>query len=127
MEVRPKLISVLCVFLFIEGGMRLLGAIIALTVFSSGIAFLGIVINSLTLLSYIGLWKMRKWSVWLFISVWGLNYLFFSALAKEFTVPIHSIHDWVVLLLPLLYFPIVLRYWNRLLPQKGTQKFGVKP
>lgn len=71
----------------------------------------GIVFSALGLLSYWGLWNMRKWSVVLFGLVWSVNSVvmaFFSTDASVLT----QLRPWVSLILIVVYFAVIVPNWK---------------
>lgn len=105
---RPKYISIFCIILFIYQGLALIGsilvlmselrfsefkaiegddsisnAVIALTVPA---AFYGILASTLSLVSVYGLWKMKRWGVYLFTAIIAVGIFFSYSMKLEFLI-----------------------------------------
>ena len=83
----------------------------------------GLLISFAFIVSMVGLWKMKKWGVYAFSAVSAGNIGTVLVWRPEWLVQQgqNSAGDWMSLLLPILYFAVVLPYWKQL-----DQKIEVK-
>lgn len=110
---RPRAITYLCVLLLSGGAMKLLQGLSLFIFHSDKPALFALLISAMAMVSYIGLWFMQRWGVYLFLAVW------FISLFPEFSpvdIPLdashshfHSTFNWVVLGI---YLIVVLPYWR---------------
>lgn len=123
---RPYPITVLCILLFIMGISRTINALQAFVTVPNFHSTYGLLINGLALLSYYGLWKMRKWSVFLFLGVWIFQIMMFPFFPLDFMRD--QIRSWFSWLIIVIYLAVVLPHWKLLSspPVERTDSEGKK-
>ncbi len=109
---RPRPVAILCIFLFVMTGLNLLGGIFSITNVSPARAAWMIITTAVAFVSVIGLWKMRRWGVFLYLGGYiagaAMFYIFPPAGGREVVRP------FLLLAVPLVYCAFVLPYWKRL-------------
>ena len=138
---RPKYISIFCIILFILQGLALVGstqglmialgisefnaiegqdsisnAVTALTVPA---AIYGVLANILSLVSVYGLWKMKRWGVYLFTAIIAVGMFITFVVIPPWAVKNEG-HWWIPLILPIIYMCVVLPSWKQLSVVKNT-------
>lgn len=110
---RPKLITILCLFLFLTSIFLGLGATLAFVNTSEFTALIGIGTSVLLLGSAVGLWKMRRWGPILFAILMIAMIVLAFGYSPSGMVPTNA-DPWPILFVPVVYFVIVLPYWKLL-------------
>lgn len=111
MDVRPFPITFLCVLMLLAQLMELVGAFYA--AFQHPVRAMWTASLTLAAMgSFLGLWKMRRWGVYLYLSLYAASVTVFYLLpppeAKMLDQPL------LILLIPAVYCAVVLPYWKRL-------------
>lgn len=119
MDRRPRAITYLCFLLFVGGTAKALQALSLFIFHSDKAAVFALITSCLALISYLGLWIMQRWGVYLFLAVWLLSlYPRFSPVDVGHS-HIHSVFTWVMLAI---YLVVVMPYWHRLSAPKDRDK-----
>lgn len=92
------------------GASRLVGAVGAVFTDFGAFTLFGLILSSVALLSYYGLWQMRRWSVILFLIVWIVT----AALQSfVYTAPtfFEHVRYWLTLGVLPVYLIVVVPHW----------------
>jgi phosphatidylserine synthase len=73
----------------------------------------------LLFISTIGLWNMRRWGVFLFVPLMAANIAVLFLVKPEWLGPSQGT-PWFSLLLPAIYFVVVLPFWKRIGKESET-------
>jgi len=109
---RPLPITVLCIILFLVGALNLIGVVLSFFHFSLGRVLWILATTSAALVSFWGLWRMKRWAVFLYLGGYALGVLTFYMFPPERADLLNR--PFLMLLVPLIYSAIVFPYWKRL-------------
>ena len=109
---RPLPITILCVLLFIATGLNMIGVVMSFFHFSLGRALWTLVTTLAALASFIGLWRMRKWGVYLYLGGYIVGVVTFYLFPPEGGEALKN--PVLLMIVPLIYCAVVLPYWKRL-------------
>ncbi len=76
-----------------------------------GRAIWTLITSTAAIISFIGLWKMMKWGVYLYLGGYIVGTLSFYLLPPDGADVINK--PWLIVFFPLLYCVVVLPYWRR--------------
>ena len=109
---RPLPITVLCIVLFLIGALNLISVVLSFFHVFLGRALWILVTTSAALVSFWGLWRMKRWAVFLYLGGYALGVLAFYTFPPERAEVLNR--PVLMLLVPLIYSVIVFPYWKRL-------------
>ncbi len=120
MNKRPLPISIILLVFFAEGILRFGGSLLVLLIsFGYGVwtqthmlFFVTVSLGNLS--SCYGLWKMRKWGIYLFFGVWLSHFIFALILEKRLVALTEA--PWgcfMFFISPVLLALVILPYWKR--------------
>ena len=109
---RPLPITILCVVLFLVGGLNLISVVFSFFHFSLGRALWILATTMAALISFFGLWRMKRWAVFLYLGAYAIGVLTFYTFPPERADVLNR--PVLMLLVPFIYSVIVFPYWKRL-------------
>lgn len=116
-ELRPRVITALCIILLVVNGLdlfRCVGAIIIIGMMIQTI--LDLIPTALAIASLVGLWKMRKWGPVIYVASLAVGTLVYCVYSQvNIWHMIISPYFWVMkIAFPLTYTVAVLRHWSKM-------------
>ena len=107
---RPKLISILCILLFVIGSLALLGWIITLSKDSFTHELIPLFSYVSMLITGMALWKMMKWGYYFYLIIFFINVTLYWVLYADSNNIVSSIVGLIIV------SAIVIPHWSKLKP-----------
>jgi hypothetical protein len=113
---RPRSITILCIILFVLGGLNLVSCGFSFFSASLGRALWSLATTLISLASFVGLWAMRRWAPVLYLGGFAVGTItFFMVPPEGASVMTARLVFWIMLLaVPAIYCVVVLPHWSKL-------------
>ena len=109
---RPIPITILCIVLFLAAVVGLAAAGYSYFAFPLGRALYITLANAVTLLATVGLWRMQRWGVYLYLGWYVFATVIYFLVPPEGRLS-GSLFSVALVSIPLAYCAVVFPYWGR--------------
>ena len=108
---RPGPITIICVVFFVLSAINLLSVFLYFSIYPLERAIWILFTEISAIISVVGLWKMRKWGIYLYLGSFIVGLISISLFLPQGEAITDKL--WAIFVSPLMYCAVVLPYWKK--------------